>query len=103
MEQTIPTKFYRVGTSYLGGFGGGTQPPSGAIEVPNPPQDVAASWDVNTSSWVEPVKTDDEKIGEVFIEQEISLEDRIQALEKKIMENDSTEADEIQAIKEGAK
>lgn len=48
-------------------------------------------------------KTDDEKIKEELFEQNVSLEDRVIALEKKIMENDSTEADAIQVIKEGAK
>lgn len=103
MDQLIPTKYYRIGVDYVGGFGGGAQPPVGAIEVPFAPKDARAQWDVNITAWIEPVKIEDEKIEQALLDEEISLTDRVVALEKKIMENDSTEADAIQVIKEGAK
>lgn len=103
MEQTIPTKYYRIGVDYVGGFGGGAVPPQGSIEVPFAPKDARAQWDVNITAWIEPVQVEDEKIEQALLEEEISLRDRVVALEKKIMENDSTEADAIQAIKEDAK
>lgn len=57
------------------------------------------------AKWAEilSTKTEDEKIAEELFKQSISLEDRIVALEKKIMENNSIEADAIQAIKEDVK
>lgn len=103
MDQTIPTKYYRIGVDYVGGFGGGATPPQGSIEVPFAPKDARAQWDVNITAWIEPVKAEDEKIAEALSEEDISLEDRIQALEKKVMENKSAEADAIQVIKEAAK
>lgn len=103
MDQIIPTKYYRIGVDYVGGFGGGAQPPVGAIEVPFAPKDARAQWDVNITAWIEPVQIEDEKVAQALLEESITLEDRIVALEKKIMENNSTEADAIQAVKEGAK
>lgn len=45
-------RYYRLGSAYLGAFGGDAQPPAGAVEVPAPPQNAAATW--NGAAWIEP-------------------------------------------------
>jgi hypothetical protein len=49
----MTTRFFRnTAGEYLGGYGGGANPPLGAVEVPVPPRDARAVW-VN-GSWFEP-------------------------------------------------
>lgn len=45
-------RYYRNGTAYIGGYGDGAEPPAGAVEVPAPPQNAAATW--NGAAWIEP-------------------------------------------------
>lgn len=80
------------------GSGDGSIPPTAFIEVPNPPKDGRSKW--NGSSWDEYPVTKEEEIKAELVKQGFTLEERISALEALIMKNDSTKADQIQAIKD---
>ncbi len=96
----MATKYYiDLSNNYIGGFDGIS--PVGGIEVGFPPRDARAKW--NGSAWVEPIPTTEEKIQKELSKQGYNLDQRVEALWKKIMENDSTEADAIQQIRSDAK
>lgn len=57
------TKYYvDIDGNYLGGFDG-VRPPSGSLEVPNPPEDGRSKW--VDGSWGDPVLSNEEQIAEL--------------------------------------
>lgn len=51
----MTTKYFRDAEGrYLGGVSVELDPPSGGIEVPEPPADARAIWDVVADAWIEP-------------------------------------------------